>query len=150
MGASQLQPLSWTPCTNILLDYTSALLKLTHCFPLNTCCLFGSQVHQMFIFSFCLYFHRCQILIGLKVYFYCLVFEFSGNTLSPNFLVLNLHKILIFLFSCFFCFYVGIQKYIKNYTTAAPGILGVLCCSLNFSSFFLKGVMFLVSFFLGI
>lgn len=32
---SQLQPLSWTPCIHPL----SAFLKLTHHFPLNTCCL---------------------------------------------------------------------------------------------------------------
>lgn len=149
MGASQLQPLSWTLFTNtLLLDCTSALLKLTHCFPLNISCLFGSQVRQMFIFSFCLYFHRRQILIGLKVYFYLFVIWIFWEYLSSSFLVLNLHKIFIFLFSYFFCFYVGIQKYFKNYTIAAPGILGLLCSSLKFSSFFfLKVSCFLLVFF---
>lgn len=99
---------------------------------------------RWFIFLSVFTFIDAKFLQVLRSVLKCLIFGFSGNTLSPSFLI-SVHRILIFLFSCSFCFHVGIQKYSKTmppllHYCHLPGVLGLLGYSLSFLVCFLKGI----------
>lgn len=75
---------------------------------------FGLESIRCLLFPSVFAFTDDKFLQVLRFIFTCLVFVFSRNSLSPYFLVLSVHRILIFLFSFSFCFDVGIQKYLKT------------------------------------
>lgn len=69
---------------------------------------------RWFLFSLCLYFHRCQVLKSLKVcpclFGFWVLWEYFVAQASCKYL----QEFDFFLFSCFFCFYLRIQKYAKT------------------------------------
>lgn len=86
------------------------------------------------------YFHRYQILTGLRSVLTCLVFGISRNILPPSFLV-NVHQIWFFYLVVLFLY--GNSEIFKNYASNAP-LLSSSCSAsflfIKFYGIFLKGV----------